>query len=174
MGVEFGDITDRLVVDLGAGTGRLSIASAYFQPLHVFSVDVDPNAIRILQKNVRSLEMARLISPVCVNVGNCTFSLRIRRLNAPITTIMNPPFGVKSKGADRVFLKNAFNISDVVYSIHLAGEKTRAFLHKYVRKLGWLVDYTFTTNMVLEKSFPFHSKRRKRIQVDIYKFIQKK
>ena len=85
---------------------------------------------------------------------------------------MNPPFGVQKKGADRVFLEKAFKISDVVYSVHLANVKVSKFISNYIKNLNWKIDYVYPFNMILERTFPFHSKRRKNINVEIYRFIK--
>lgn len=86
---------------------------------------------------------------------------------------MNPPFGVQAKSADRAFLEKAFAFSDIVYSIHLAGEKTRNFMRRFIKKFNWRIDNIIPYNMVLEKTFPFHSHKRKKIEVDVYRFVIK-
>jgi predicted RNA methylase len=61
---------------------------------------------------------------------------------------MNPPFGIQKSKADRKFLDQAFRISHVIYSIH-------------------------RFNMLLERSFFFHTKKEKEIDVTIYRFVKK-
>ena len=90
-----------------------------------------------------------------------------------VTTIMNPPFGVQTKFADRPFLETAFNFSDIVYSIHLANEKVQNFILNYIKKFNWKIDNILPFNMVLEKSFPFHTKRTRNINVNVYRFVKK-
>ena len=85
---------------------------------------------------------------------------------------MNPPFGVQKKAADRVFLEKAFNISDVVYSVHLANVNVSKFISNYIKNFNWKIDYVYPFNMILERTFPFHSKKRKNINVEIYRFIK--
>ena len=103
-GFEFNDINKALIVDLGAGTGRLSIASAFFNASHVLSVDIDINALQILKKNVLSLNLAHIISPICADIEFFDISKRGFSQNVKVTTIMYPPFGVKTKFEDRIFL----------------------------------------------------------------------
>jgi putative methylase len=86
---------------------------------------------------------------------------------------MNPPFGVQTKFADRIFLDKAFNFSDVVYSIHLANPKIKKFITNYVGNFNWKVDNVQPFPMLLERSFPFHTKKTKKINVDVYRFIKK-
>ena len=171
-GLEFDDIKNRLIFDFGAGTGRLSIISAYFKATYVLSVDIDWSALKILNENILSLDLNHLIFPICSDIDKFEISNSILPKNLKITTIMNPPFGVQKKAADRVFLEKAFNISDVVYSVHLANVNVSKFISNYIKKFNWKIDYVYPFNMILERTFPFHSKRRKNINVEIYRFIK--
>ena len=171
-GLEFDDIKNRLIFDFGAGTGRLSIISAYFKATYVLSVDIDWSALKILNENILNLDLNHLIFPICSDIDKFEISNSILPRNLKITTIMNPPFGVQKKAADRVFLEKAFNISDVVYSVHLANVNVSKFISNYIKKFNWKIDYVYPFNMILERTFPFHSKRRKNINVEIYRFIK--
>ncbi|MFX1274929.1 MAG: METTL5 family protein [Promethearchaeota archaeon] len=172
-GFEFNDITENVIFDLGAGTGRLSIACAYFKPKSIISVDLDCNALKILRKNINSLNLQECIFPICSDITHLSISKAFLSRNLKITTIMNPPFGVQKKKADRYFLEKAFSFSDVVYSIHLSSEKVFNFLSKYIKKFDWIIDYSTPFNMILEKSFKFHEKKTKKIDVRLYRFIKK-
>ena len=172
-GFEFDDIENNLVIDLGSGTGRLSIVSAYLRASQVIGVDFDMSAVKIFKKNVQHLELNHIINPICTNVSNFEFSYKFLPDSLKITTIMNPPFGVQKKTADRAFLLKAFNISDTIYSIHLHNDKVHDFLSKFVDRNGWKISYTFPFNMQIEKTFPFHRQQRKDIEVKIYRIIKK-
>ena len=172
-GFEFNDITNKLVVDLGAGTGRLSFCSALLNASLNVSVDIDINALRILKKNALNLGLEELVCPVCSDILNFEVSQNNLLKNYEITTIMNPPFGVQKKFADRAFLQKAFSFSEVVYSIHLAGNKIHQFLTKFIKKFNWRIDYVLPFNMILEKSFEFHTQKTKMIDVNVYRFVKK-
>jgi len=173
-GFEYDDINQStFIIDLGAGTGRLSIASALFKAAYVLSVDIDLNALEILKENVLSLELSHIISPLCANIEYLEISRRLLPKNMKITTIMNPPFGVQTKFADRIFLNKAFSFSDIVYSIHLANKKVYNFISTYINKLGWKIDNVLPFSMRLERAFPFHTQKTKKINVHIYRFIKK-
>ncbi len=172
-GFEYNDINKAFIIDLGAGTGRLSIVSALFNASNVLSVDIDINALKILKKNVHSLELDNIIFPLCADIEFFEISQRDFLKKVKVTTIMNPPFGVQTKYADRIFLKKAFNFSDIVYSIHLANKKVFNFISTYINKLSWKIDNVLPFNMILEKTFPFHTQKTKKIDVHIYRFIKK-
>ena len=86
---------------------------------------------------------------------------------------MNPPFGVQHKTADSIFLEKAFSFSDVIYSIHLASEKVHKFLLNYIKKYNWKVDNVLPFIMILEKSFRFHTQMKRRVNVNVYRYLKK-
>lgn len=172
-GFENNDINNALVIDLGAGTGRLSIASAFFNAKYIISVDIDIEALNILKKNIHNLGLSQIVFPICADIEFFCISYRNLSKIKQITTIMNPPFGVQTRFADRFFLKKAFEFSDIVYSIHLANEKVNKFISTYINNLGWKIDNILPFTMILEKKFPFHTQKTKKIEVDIYRFLKK-
>ncbi|MFX0175317.1 MAG: METTL5 family protein [Candidatus Hodarchaeota archaeon] len=171
-GFEFDDITNQVIIDLGAGTGRLSIASAFLKAKYILSVDIDCKALKILKKNVDNLELNNIIFPICAEIGHFELNQSFLNRVQKITTIMNPPFGVKKKKADRIFLEKAFSFSSVIYSIHLANEEVSKFIRRYIKKYNWSVNYIFPLKLTLERSFHFHKKRVKNIDVNIYRFTK--
>jgi putative methylase len=171
-GFEFNDIHKNLIIDLGTGTGRLSLATSFFNPIKVIGIDLDWNAVQIFKKNIHDLKLQHLIYPICMEVSNFSLNKGFLLDGLRITTIMNPPFGVQRKRADRVFLMSAFTYSNVIYSIHLDHQDVFKFVSKFVRKHGWTIDYSFPFQMRLERSFPFHSKKVKEINVRIYRIIK--
>lgn len=172
-GFEFDDIANHLIIDLGSGTGRLSIASVFLRANQVIGIDFDWAAIKIFKQNISDLDLNHLISPICANVSNFEISKKNLTDSLKITTIMNPPFGVQKRTADRAFLLKAFNFSDTIYSIHLHNEKVHDFLSNFINKNGWKIDYVFPFKMELEKTFPFHTQKKKDINVVIYRIIKK-
>ena len=172
-GFEYDDINNAVVIDLGSGTGRLSIASAFLNAKYILSVDIDIDAIKILNRNIKSLRLDSVIFPICADIKYFEISKRSLPKNTKTTTIMNPPFGVQSRYADRVFLNRAFSFSNIIYSIHLAGQKIQNFIFNYVKKYNWIVDNILPYNMILENTYPFHSHKRKKIDINIYRFIRK-
>ena len=172
-GFEYDDINKAFIVDLGAGTGRLSIASAFFKASYVLSIDIDIPALEILKKNILYLDLNHIVFPICADIEYFEISRKFLPKNMKITTIMNPPFGVQKKFADRVFLGRSFDFSDVVYSIHLENPKVHRFISNYINQYNWKIDNVFPFTMVLERSFPFHTQKTKKINVQVYRFIKR-
>ncbi|MHA1819468.1 MAG: METTL5 family protein [Promethearchaeota archaeon] len=84
--------------------------------------------------------------------------------------IMNPPFGIQKRGADRAFLKLATRIGDTIYSVHYSNKESRNFIKKYMEREGWEIEAIFSQKLLLDHSYWFHKKRYKEILADIYKF----
>jgi len=118
------------------------------------------------------LDLEAVILPICADINRFEISAQLFPKELNITTIMNPPFGVQKKTADRFFLQKAFSFSDVVYSIHLANEKVHNFISKFVSSKNWSINYVLPFNLVLERSFPFHTKKTKKVAVNVYRFIK--
>lgn len=84
------------------------------------------------------------------------------------TIIMNPPFGSQKKGADRFFLKKALEIGKVIYTIHNKGSYD--FIQKFIKPSKIIASYK--SKFTIKKTFFFHKKSKKDIDVEIYKIIK--
>ena len=115
------------VADLGCGTGRLAIGAAILGG-EVTGFEIDETALDIAtnysEKNNLDIEW------ICSAVENITEEFD--------TVIMNPPFGSQRPGADRIFLEKALQISDQIWTIHMA--ETRSFIEKLVDERGGKIE----------------------------------
>jgi putative methylase len=152
-----GDITGKKVFDLGCGTGRLAIGASLLDAQEVWGFDVDFFTLDIAKKNSEKLK-----APVkwkCLDISLLKDSCD--------TVVQNPPFGVKSKGADRLFIKTALRVGKVIYTMHKT--TTRDFIRDYIKKRGGSITDLAAVEFALPHSYSFHKKRIKRIEVDIYR-----
>ncbi|AEK72994.1 RNA methylase [Thermococcus sp. 4557] len=156
-----GDIEGRVVGDLGAGTGVLSIGACLLGAAGVYAVEVDETALEIARENARSLGMEE-----CIEFIHSEVSRFGRKVD---TVVMNPPFGSQNPHADRPFLLKAFEVSDVVYSIHLAKPEVRRFIEAFVSDSGFSITHRVTLPFEIPAQFFFHRKRLERVLVDIYR-----
>ncbi len=145
------------VFDLGCGTGILAIAASL---LGAYSVgfDVDPEALKIARKN--AAEMNADADFVCTDVKD----VKIKKRG---TVIMNPPFGIQRRHADRPFLQKAFEISNVIYTIHSAGSSK--FVEKMAEECGFRVTHIWKFSIPLRKTYSFHEKAFKYIPVEVFR-----
>ena len=156
------DVEGRVIADLGAGTGVLSVGACLLGAKKVYAVEIDESALRIAEENVKALGVESCVELILSDVS--FFDKRVD------TVIMNPPFGSQNPKADRPFLLKAFEISRVVYSIHLAKPEVRKFIETFVRDNGFTITHRLTVDFEIPAQFFFHRKRLERIKVDIYRF----
>ncbi|MFW9805747.1 MAG: METTL5 family protein [Candidatus Thorarchaeota archaeon] len=165
--MEHNDITGKTVCDLGCGDGIFAIGAGLLGANRVIGIDVQSKALKASQMNSRLLGTDDIVDWI---LGDVT-SLQLR---CPIDTVVsNPPFGVKNRGADLRFLKVAISAADVVYSMHLAGEKNRDFLSKEIEKLGATVTQLETFQFPIGRLFDFHKKPKHLVDVDLYRICVK-
>ena len=112
------DIKDRVIYDLGCGTGRLAIGAAVLGAKEVFCIDIDPKALNIARNTYQELINVEPMSPINFLVMDLRRYVALRVNRRSCTVVMNPPFGVQSRGADIDFLKVSLMLCDVIYSIH--------------------------------------------------------
>ncbi|HJJ56535.1 MAG TPA: METTL5 family protein [Methanocorpusculum sp.] len=151
------DISNKIVCDLGCGTGMLSIGAALLGAKKVIAIDFDSNAIQIAKNNVNLF-----------NIDTITFiEADVRDLNIDIkadTVVMNPPFGAQHKHADRPFIDAAIKIAPVCYGIFNAGSSE--FVRSYTNgKIT--IDGIISAQMSIPKQFSFHTHDVQEIPVDI-------
>lgn len=150
-----GDIVDKGVLDAGCGNGIFGIGANTLGAAKVYFLDKDPKMIKLVKENFSLAE--------CFNSDIGEFKLKVD------TVLMNPPFGVHDFGADKRFLEKAFDISNVVYSIHFI--KSKDFLEKIALENNFDLEFK-EGNFVLKRTFDFHHKETKVIKVLICRFFK--
>jgi putative methylase len=173
------DIIGKTVLDLGCGTGRLSLAASFLGARLVVGVDIDKAAVRIASENS---ERAGLKANVQWVVGD------IDAIGGGFDTVLqNPPFGVQKRAADRKFLEKALEVGGMIYSLHKhphadkqlikklkanAGSPVLVppspFIKKFVEDLNGVVEAVYALPMTIPRMFDFHTKRKHEFIVDLY------
>jgi len=144
----FGDIYGKRVVDLGCGTGILSVAASAMGASEVIGVDVDPKCIEIAKSFVR--ERGFKITFITSNISDID-------LHAD-TIVMNPPFGAQkmNQHADKLFLRKGLEIAPVIYSFHLT--RTIPFIKRLLSTLGGEIVFEKKYDFPIKRVFFFHEK----------------
>jgi len=156
------DIRGKTVADLGCGAGILAIAAALTGAKEVVGVDIDKEAVKIAKTNAEKSG---------VNIGLITGDIECVRGRFD-TTLMNPPFGTRKRGADVLFLKKALEISDVVYSLHKKSSSIREFLKRKVPRIGGKIDHVRELEITIRRTYSFHKKRDYNVKVDLYRTLR--
>src|SRR3989344_7088742 len=105
-------INCKIVADLGCGNGILGIGALLLGAKKVYFIDIDNKSIDIAMKNCEKIDNAEFL-----NIDVNKFNTRVD------TVVMNPPFGVQNRKADKNFLLKAFEITENIYSIHKIGSE---------------------------------------------------
>ncbi|EEQ83123.1 hypothetical protein NCER_100053 [Vairimorpha ceranae BRL01] len=151
------DLEDKRILDLCCGTGMLSAAVSFFNPSTIVGVDIDYEAIKIYKENLDHLNNVDIVK---ADFNNLEF-----RSGFFDTVIMNPPFGTKIKHQDINALNKALSLGKVVYSLHK--KSTRDFLLKKYKGSKVIAEMKYD----LPKSYNFHRKKFKTIEVDFIRFV---
>ena len=141
-----GDIDEKMVVDLGCGTGIFAVGAKLLGAKRVVGIDSDPASVRIARVWGEDLGLEIEWRTGDVSSIQSWFD----------TCVMNPPFGAQRKGADRPFLEAALRNCRVGYSLHHA--ETAEFVRKYLVDRGARLLDSRTFKIPLKYSQPYHRK----------------
>lgn len=161
-----GDI-EKVSVDLGCGTGILGIGLLLLGESETFFVDSDQDVLKVARKNLEKMQSEYYIPGKAhfkhLDVNDFTKKVHL--------VVQNPPFGVKVKHNDKKFLKNAFEIGNLVYSFHKS--ESKSFVEKLSTENKFKVTDVWDFNFPLKATYSFHTRKIKRIKVSCFR-IEKK
>ena len=157
----YDDVIDKTVLDMGCGTGRLAIGAALLGAKETFGVDIDTLAVKAAQKNAEKLNAKKKTHWITgdIEVIHGSFD----------TVLQNPPFGVQRRRADRKFIDRSLELGHTIYSLHKAGKRNREFIKRFIEKRGGKVMGIFPLEIHIPRLFEFHTKRKRTVQVDLYR-----
>ncbi len=160
-----GDLSN-IVFDLGCGTGILAIGAKLLGAEKVIGVDSDLEALKIARENAGRIGVD--ICTVLCDVKD--FNVRFN-IDLIASVVMNPPFGAQRRGYDRLFLRKALEIGDVVYSLHNVG--SGEFINKFIQQQG-IITHKISIDFPLKWTFKFHKKDIKIVNVELYRLERRK
>jgi putative methylase len=161
----YNDIQNKVLGDLGCGTGVLAIGAALLGAKEVIGVDIDKRQLEIAARNAQKLNLADKIRWINTDIQD--YSLKVEVI------IQNPPFGVQraDHGMDVVFLKKAIESAKIIYSLHKSGEKTQGYLRKFIQNQNAILDTIVPLQINLPHLYDFHRKKSYPVQIDLYRVI---
>ncbi len=162
-----GDI-GKVSVDLGCGPGMLGIGLLALGAHKVYFVDFDKKVLDTAKKNLEKVQSEGYA------VGEAVFVCTdINDFNEKADlVVMNPPFGIKVRHMDRVFLNKAFGVAKVVYSFHKSDSKS--FVKAFSDDNGFKITDVFDFEFPLKATMSYHSRRIKRINVSCFRMKNQK
>lgn len=164
-----GDMYEKVIIDLGAGTGILGIGCLLLGAKHVIFVDIDPHVESRLRENITFMEEHYEVPGtwefICSDVKS--FQLPREYDREDLTVVSNPPFGTKIKHADKTFLEKAIALADTVYSMHKSS--TRRFLEAFATDHNLAANYE-DVSFPLQNTMDKHRKKIERIEVTLVSY----
>uniref|UniRef100_A0A1Q3FHZ6 Putative rna methylase n=1 Tax=Culex tarsalis TaxID=7177 RepID=A0A1Q3FHZ6_CULTA len=162
----YDDLENKLVLDLGSGPGMLSIGAALLGAQFVVGIELDLDAIKVFQENVRGFELDNVD---CVQWDVLMLD-DLSELLKFDTVLLNPPFGTKqNNGTDMNFLRIALKIAkSSVYSFH----KTATRDHIKKKAIEWNVKACVVAELRynLPQTYKFQKRTSVDIAVDLWRF----
>jgi len=158
-----GDIEGKTIADLGSGTGILGLGALLLGAKRVYFVEIDADAMKIAEKNYNALKSEASIEGEAIFVNKDIFLFNEKT----DVVVENPPFGVKKRHADRVFLEKAIEISSITYSLHKI--ESLGFIEAFCREKNIKFDMLASFSFPLKASLPFHIKRMHRFKVGCFR-----
>ncbi|MGC9010321.1 MAG: METTL5 family protein [Sulfolobales archaeon] len=158
------EIKNRFIADLGCGTGRISIASAYVGAERVLCLDISCSDLETVNNLSKELKIDHVIDIVCWDINH--------EIPAKVdTTIMNPPFGVYRRGYDLLFLDRAFDITkETIYSIHKYNKRSMELIYERARRRNFEMNILGIYDMEIPAIFETHRRRIYRFEVAVLYF----
>lgn len=154
------DIENKVVVDLGCGTGALSYGALLMGAKEVLCIDIDLGALKIANNFL--LENRDRFDVINADIENL-YLIGVQ------TVIMNPPFGVHRRGIDIIFLRRALNIRPkTIYTIHKYNPESHKIIHEIVLSYGYRVIDMVIRDMRIPAIYYTHRKRVHRFKVALY------
>ncbi|KAI6649929.1 Methyltransferase-like protein 5 [Oopsacas minuta] len=162
---EYQDIRGKNLLDLGCGTGMLSIGSCLLGS-HSFGIDVCQRALGVARENISRLGVND-VDFICGDITNIKQFFIPKKID---TVLMNPPFGTKDNyGIDIKFIDAAISVScNSIYSLHKTTTRKHILEFGEMRKLQTNVLAEIRFN--IDNTFKFHKKKSVDIDVDLIKF----
>ncbi len=143
------DIYGKEVCDLGCGNGVLGISALLLGAKKVYFVDIDSRAISVVRDNCKELGLKNY-ELINKGIGNIVLESDV--------VLMNPPFGVQSRGVDTSFFHEAMNISPLIYAIY----KKNGYEHvnEISKSRGYECELMKNMKMKLKKKFSYHTSEK--------------
>lgn len=154
------DVVGKSVIDLGCGNGVLAIGAAMIGARKITAIDIDGDALGVAITN--AIKNNFKITFVKADIEHFHPDLRFD------ICLMNPPFGIQSENSDRKFLKKAFEISDIIYSIHKI--ESGKFLEAFASEHDFICELVKEVDFPIKASQDFHKRKIHRFRAGIWKF----
>lgn len=163
-----GDIQEKTVLDLGCGTGMLSVAAALCGAKEILAVDLDRPSLGVAQQALDRIHYDGVAE---------TMEVDLREWHPGFhwdTVVMNPPFGAQrgNRNADRIFYQRAAEAIGGDGAIwFLSQTRSESFLAPYLAQMELTVEKQFDWKYPLPAQYHFHAETARVIHVGGYRAV---
>jgi putative methylase len=155
--------SDKVVADLGCGTGILGIGALALGAKKVFFVDIDKKAIGFLKQNLKFVQKA-LKRKFNYKILDSDIKFFVEDVDM---VVENPPFGVQKNHTDRIFLLKAMSASPLIYSFHKL--ESDRFISQISKDHGFGSKLVMDFNFPIKKTMHFHDKKVHFVDVGLWR-----
>jgi len=164
-----GDIENKIIADLGCGTGILGIGALLLGASKVYFLDKSEAAIKIAKENLQEAEKELNVSlnrKALFLIGDISnFDTKVQ------IVLQNPPFGTKEEHIDRLFLEKAMEVSGKIYTLHKTS--TLDFIRKFAKSRGFMLTNQIDFGFPLKQTMKFHRQKIKMIDASMLRLERK-
>lgn len=158
------NIKNKTIADLGCGNGIFGIGAILLGAKKVFFVDSDKAATNLVKENLNSMKINRSRYTI-INDDISGFDKKVDLV------MMNPPFGVVKRHNDQYFLEKAFEISNMIISMHKI--ESKKFIEQLSSKHGFEVEKIKELTFGIKKIMKFHTKKIHGVKVGCWMLKRK-
>jgi putative methylase len=154
------------VLDLGSGTCRIALASLLFGASKAIGVEIDERFFKYCLNTEESLGLKGRLILIKAYINK---DLGLIKKGSVDLIIMNPPFGVWKRNADKTFLEYAFSLyPNRIYSVLKSGNLNFHSALSY--RWGYRLRLINTREFPIPASMEHHKSRIRRVKVDVVLF----
>ena len=166
--IELGDgFEGKHILDLGAGNGVLGIGAAFLGAAHITMVECDDAAVDVLQQNVAEVEGKGVCTVLERTIDGTPLTLQ-----QPVDmAVMNPPWGVQTQRADRVFFETLFAME--IPLIHFIHSIDAEHLLPLAQANGYELHSIYQDDFRLPAVYSHHSKNKASTRIRCYRLEKK-
>ena len=162
---DFDVISGKTVADFGCGNGILGLGALILGAKKVYFLDLDKKFIEVLEENIKLLKIKESNYKI-INSDVSEFDEKVD------IVIMNPPFGVQNRKADKEFLLVAMKKANSIFSIHKI--ESKKFIESLCNENKFKVIKIIFKKLLLKKTYKFHSKKEYSVDVGLWLLFKEK